>query len=746
MLFFINLSRLFQSALFNGIQGISPSNNPVTTSPTPTNENNTDAFVTAPQNPRIAVLIRRLNDNPSTEEVINAIGELGRIGQGSSDARIALTSFLHDSDPSVRRLAAISLGNIGQGSPEAVAALIPLLRDSNESVRCRAAEALGNIGQGSSEVSPALISCIRNPSESLSVLRFALRALHNLGEDLPRGVREQAIEVLTPLLSHFDEPVKRSAIDILGRIGQDSPQAVRDQAATALGSLLNNDSNPSVIRTVITALENIGQDSPQAVRALFLFLRNYRSDPNIRTAAFEARDNILNNSQDAVGLLLPLLRDSDTSVRESAAIELGFRGQDSPEAVPALIRCLRDDGEDSVKEFAARALGRIGNGSQEAINALNPLLTHRNADIRVSAAAALAELGQSSPEVVRTLNSLLTDRSSFVKSSAARALARIGQNLPQTLRAQTISALNLLLNDNDTFVRTGAAEALVNLGHNSLGVARTLTSLLSDSSSQFADSGRAEAARILGLGNIGQNLPPDLRDQAAIALVNLLSDRNDTTRAFAARALGNLGDLPQDIRDRAARALIPLLGDANIPGNFVAETLGNLAQGLSPTVKDQTVTALIGALGNPDRDVQTAAASALANIGQAAVPQLIPLLASGQTTAEILSKIGEGAIPDLTGALTHENPVVRTNAAQTLGTMIELDGVRVSDQRLNEIITGIANIALNTRGISSRAVREDTRSAATQALGFIANNNQIPEALRNAATEALNRINQQSPL
>jgi len=326
----------------------------------------------------------------------------------------------------------------------------------------------------------------------------------------------------------------------------------------------------------------------------------------------------------------------------------------------------------------------------------------------------------------------------------------MGQNLPQALRGQAVSALNPLLSNNQTRIRLDAAEALVNIGESSPEIAGILTSSLRDESS-FTRSRAANA-----LSNIRQGIP-----QAAVpTLISLLSDRNDFVRADAARALGNIRqELPQTLRDQAVTALSPLIGDANVPGAVVTRALGNLAQGSSQPVRDQTITTLIGALGHPEQPVQTAAANALVNMGQAAVPQLIQQFGntSSLTIGSILSRISEGSIPDLTEALSHRDFRVRANAAMTLGQIIN-NGARVNPETLNRIVTEITNIATQAqRHGTTSGDNTDSRIAAVQALGLfgpqaqsavpaltvIANNNQLHQNIRRAANDALSRINQE---
>ncbi len=681
------------------------------------------------------------NGNTPTELKIIAAAALGVISHDlpqaiKTQAVTALIPLLSHRNLEVQGAAVRALGNIGQDSSQAVAALAPRQNSDSQFIRNSATAALSRILENSTNIAGLLAPLLNSENPHIKI--FAANELIYREQNLP-----EVINALTSLLRpNNNTAVRISAAETLGRIGQNAPQAIRDQAVRAVGTLLS-DNNPAIIRAGITALGNIGQDSSLAFGALSLFIGDYRGDdPNIRTAAFEAQNNILDNSQDAVRLLISSLRNSNTDIRVDAARYLGIRGRDSSEAITALIATLRDDSDDRVKAFAAESLGAIGNASQEVINALNPLLRHRQSFVRESAALALFALGQNSPELVRTLTSLLSDEHPFSRGRAAAVLGELGPNLPTALRNQAVSALSPLLRDSDTSVRASAAAALAKLGQNSPELIRTLTSLLSDESTFV----RGEAA--MGLSNIRQGIP----HAVVPTLISLLRDRDNFVRISAVRALGNntTQSLSQPIRDQAVTALIPLLSDANIPGRFVVETLGKLAPGSSQAVKNQAITGLIGALSNPDRNVQAAAANALVNIGQPAVPQLIGQFGnmSSLPLVSILSGIGGGAVDGLLEALRNENFVVRGNAAQALGNILGRGGVNVGEEKLNRIITELINMASNDRNGDARicAIQALSRigpqaRAAIPALQGIINNNRNREDLRREAQDALVQIN-----
>jgi HEAT repeat protein len=64
-----------------------------------------------------------------------------------------------------------------------------------------------------------------------------------------------------------------------------------------------------------------------------------------------------------------MLGDAEISVRVTAAMALGNMGAAAQEAVPALIRALKDQ-DSQVRNWAATALGSIGPAAESAVPAL----------------------------------------------------------------------------------------------------------------------------------------------------------------------------------------------------------------------------------------------------------------------------------------------------------------------------------------------------------------------------------------
>jgi HEAT repeat protein len=96
---------------------------------------------------------------------------------------------------------------------------------------------------------------------------------------------------------------------------------------------------------------------------------------------------------------------------------------------------------------------------------------------------------------------------------------------------------------------------------------------------------------------------------------------------------------------------------------------------LRSSEKESLVPPLITALGDPDARKGQRAGAALAALGPTAVPALTGLLGANDvflrlTALEVMAQIGEkaqSALPDIVSATQNQHPLVRAQAAYTLG-------------------------------------------------------------------------------
>jgi HEAT repeat protein len=225
---------------------------------------------------------------------------------------------------------------------------------------------------------------------------------------------------------------------------------------------------------------------------------------------------------------------------------------------------------------------------------------------------------------------------------------------------------------------------------------------------------REEAARLLG----------QLKDpRAVVPLVSLLRDQDRSVREAAMEALRAIG-----------APAVDALGSSLTESSLAVQ---EAASAILATIADERVlTPLLLALKSSDWIVRMHAAQALGRVKSAdTVEVLIPLLqdkvkAVREEAATALAAVGDAAIPCLVRALQHEDWLVRLHAVESLG-----------KARSPHAVEPLLSVLFNDR---DSAVRED----AVRALGEIGDAGAVDHlcaalrepGLRTLAVEALGHI------
>ena len=186
----------------------------------------------------------------------------------------------------------------------------------------------------------------------------------------------------------------------------------------------------------------------------------------------------------AVPPLVAALESGSEGVRMGAVYTLEVIGPAAAEAVPALIRCLKNKESSDTRSFAAGALGECGWGSEAALAALRGAMGDADRNLAAEAADAYYGLTGDSeavmPALIRALgtssNVLLTlaeigprargavpailevrDRDGVLTGSALIALTAIGPEL-------AVPGIRQALGGRHELIRACAARALAGLG------------------------------------------------------------------------------------------------------------------------------------------------------------------------------------------------------------------------------------------------------------------------------------------
>jgi HEAT repeat protein len=128
----------------------------------------------------------------------------------------------------------------------------------------------------------------------------------------------------------------------------------------------------------------------------------------------------------AVPGLLKKLQSPDMYDRESAASLLGELGADAAEAVPALVKKLKDDPRNTVRFSAAAALGRIGPWARAAVpDLIEALQEGTGGGVQREAATALGLIGD--PSALPALKVASTYRDTDIQRAAVEAIKRLDE-------------------------------------------------------------------------------------------------------------------------------------------------------------------------------------------------------------------------------------------------------------------------------------------------------------------------------
>jgi len=274
---------------------------------------------------------------------------------------------------------------------------------------------------------------------------------------------------------------------------------------------------------------------------------------------------------DAVGAEIVKLRSGTPQERKDAALAL--RGEDSKDAVSALIEALQDK-DSSVSYAAIEALGI--SLDPRASDALWEYLKASEADVNIQYAIAQALGKTSDPRI-------LANARIFIKDPAKKAA---GLFLLQEFDDPAVIdvLIGALSDDNESF-RESVAEAITAKGRMA-GAQDKLIGALKDANPQV----RFYSAGILGQVQSQRATPP---------LITLLKDENVKVRYMAVWALGNLHD------PRAIEPLIESLRDRD------PEVRGKVALVLGSSGDTRAVEPLIACAKDKDDYVRSSVIGAL---------------------------------------------------------------------------------------------------------------------------------------
>jgi quinoprotein glucose dehydrogenase len=328
-----------------------------------------------------------------------------------------LVPYLKDSDPEIRAQAAKWIGDVRY--KDAGAELIPLLKDENARARFFAAEALGRTSHESA-INPIVEMLQANDDKDVYLRHAGSLALARIGKADP----------VIALSGHQSKAVRLAAVLALRRMKDagikaflnDSDEYIVAEAARAI----NDDwSIEGALADLGNALNNYKFTKEALIRRAI--------NANLRVGTDQAMDNLINYAK-----------------HEGSPIEM------RAEAIAALSTWAKPSVVDRVD---GRYRGDIkrdpASVRSKSAAALNQLLSHKDASLRLQAVKAIGKLEiNSAPELLVTR--LKTDKDSEVRAEALKALAKIDY-------AKIGDAIKVALADKEKNVRVTGLDLLTKM-------------------------------------------------------------------------------------------------------------------------------------------------------------------------------------------------------------------------------------------------------------------------------------------
>jgi S1-C subfamily serine protease/HEAT repeat protein len=336
----------------------------------------------------------------------------------------------------------------------------------------------------------------------------------------------------------------------------------------------------------------------------------------------------------AVQQWLKDLESGDAEERRRAIMKLAELGREGREAVPALLKLLRNAREtDSLRQRAEKALAEIGAPlkSKDSMPVLLDALQDKTCKpARVYAAAALGNMGDFAKTAIPNLVSALKDPEMEVRRNAAATLGKIGASAQN----ETYAALLALLQDKEEDVRRTTKGTLFQLGDPTANDLPTLKKILAER--QGSSEGRSyAAAAIAALGS--QAIPP--------LLDALTKDPDPEVVHMACAALGFVGGKNKDVAQALANTLDHKEKTCRV---LAADSLGRLG------VNDVTLPSILKALGSPEVECRKAVYGHLPDFS---------VFSRNPPRFEVT----ETSVDPLKASLASEQPIARWFAAYALG-------------------------------------------------------------------------------
>lgn len=404
---------------------------------------------------------------------------------------------------------------------------------------------------------------------------------------------------------------------------------------------------------------------------------------------------------------------------------------DDPRLVPGLIPFLSSEST-AIRFEAATALGRMGPDAAKAIPGLTKRLSDASPVVQHAVIDALRQIGPEAKSSTSAIRSAMETCQPVVEMAALRALYRLGDR-----DDEIISRLVDGLNASRPATRSEASWALQDIGPVALpAIAAKLTSLSPEGQMAALDV-------IIQFGPLGHH--------KSIDFAALLSSANPMVVRRAAIALEQLRTCDDASRER----LLALAGKADVlvraaaiaalgtcePDEKILAALGSALEDKDPSIRLAAVAALAegknhspavltelaDCLDDSDGAVAVNAAHALMQIGEPAVPAVVPLLKSKDYQLLALG-ILEGMGPAAQKALPEVQPLLTSSddAAARLACLIVAHCGVAAENAIPELAKVLAMKSHKGRAAAAYALGTiGTAKALAEAAGYRKDDDQL---------------------
>ncbi len=290
--------------------------------------------------------------------------------------------FISDSNKTLRQTALNSLPKVQneEARKKILDKVSLMLKSSKLHEKIDALDLIASLGCTSEPVFEDILNLLKD--DNPVVRQKALVAMPLLKDCI---VRFNALdEIIKVAQTDKNELVRISAIDTLGNLGYDARFAL-----PALFDMLEADNTFSPLAS--KAIERIGKTDKPNVKDLKKYL--YSGKNSIRVKILNIFGNMGQNANDMVPFIIPMLKDNNFDIRDTARATLRKIGTSSKEAVPDLILLLKNP-EYEIRLMALTELTDIGKDASSALPSIELLLKDPNENVRKYAEYAVTEIGK----------------------------------------------------------------------------------------------------------------------------------------------------------------------------------------------------------------------------------------------------------------------------------------------------------------------------------------------------------------